>query len=213
MTSAPKWTQDFPEVAVPPKRLGGAYQRARSQTCHGDNTDIRPSANEIVLPTMCKRENGEKTGEKYQTSGAIMALNIYCRDGPVAFSSEYQMETAKEQSLYDLTPGDSGRRPRYVWKGGQKKHDFGDAATMCLSVAASRGLPVRLARFCDDWPRLVEARTAATVMTTTGARSGAGLSRLPPARGHGSRRAPVVSASALLLMHLPTFPLCRPLSG
>ena len=73
MTSAPKWVQDFPEVSVPLKRLGGAYQRARSQTCHGDNTGIRLSANEIALPTMWKRENGEKTGEKYQTSGAIMA--------------------------------------------------------------------------------------------------------------------------------------------
>ena len=73
MTSAPKWVQDFPEVSVPLRRLGGAYQRARSQTCHGDNTDIRLSANEIVLPTVWKRENGKKTGEKYNTSGAIMA--------------------------------------------------------------------------------------------------------------------------------------------
>lgn len=73
MESAPKWVQDFPEVSVPLKRLGGAYQRARSQTCHGDNTEIRLSANEIVLPTVWKRENGEKTGEKYLTSGAIMA--------------------------------------------------------------------------------------------------------------------------------------------
>lgn len=68
MTSSPKWCQDFPEVSVPLLRLGGAYQRAKSQTCRGENTDIRLSAGEMRLPTV----TDEKTGERYASSGAIL---------------------------------------------------------------------------------------------------------------------------------------------
>jgi len=42
--------------------------------------------------------------------------------------------------LESKTPGDNGKRPKYVWRGEAKRHDFGDAATMCLAVAASKGL-------------------------------------------------------------------------
>ncbi len=68
MTSSPKWGQDFPEISVPLKRLGGAYQRARSQTCRGKNTDIRLSASDMRLPTMWRSD-----GVKYPASGAILS--------------------------------------------------------------------------------------------------------------------------------------------
>lgn len=67
-SSAPKFCEDFPEISVPIRRLGGAFQRAKSQTCRGVNTNIRMSAQEMRLPTIA-----DETGAPYPASGAILA--------------------------------------------------------------------------------------------------------------------------------------------
>ena len=68
MCTSPKWCQDFPEVSVPLRRLGGAAQRARTQTCNSENTNSRVSATDIQLPTV----RNAKTNELYPTSGAVL---------------------------------------------------------------------------------------------------------------------------------------------
>ena len=67
-TTAPEWCEDFPEIAVPLRRLGGAFQRAKSQTCHGANTNIRLSAKEMRLPFVADADS-----VAYPAAGAILA--------------------------------------------------------------------------------------------------------------------------------------------
>lgn len=46
------FAEDFPEVSVPIRRLGGIMQRAQNQTVNGKRTKIGKTADRIVLPTV-----------------------------------------------------------------------------------------------------------------------------------------------------------------
>lgn len=73
MTDNPAFVRDFPEVAIPFIELGGAYQRAKTQTYHGEPTNPKKTEDKIVLPTI----RNPKTGLPFPSSGAILeALGI-----------------------------------------------------------------------------------------------------------------------------------------
>ncbi len=46
------FAEDFPEIAVPIRRLEGKVQRAKSLTVNGEPCDIHVNASEIILPTV-----------------------------------------------------------------------------------------------------------------------------------------------------------------
>ena len=68
ITQNPKFIQDFPEVSLPFLKLGGAYQRAKTQTYHGKPTNVKKTANRIILPTVID----PRTGRPFASSGAII---------------------------------------------------------------------------------------------------------------------------------------------
>ena len=68
MTNNPAYVRDFPEIAIPFRCLAGAYQRAKTQTYAGRNTNAHKSASRIVLPTIFD----PKTGKPFPSSGTIL---------------------------------------------------------------------------------------------------------------------------------------------
>jgi hypothetical protein len=68
ITESPKFVQDFPEIALPFLKLAGAYQRAKTQKCHGRNTNPKKSADRIIFPTVFD----PKTGRPFPSSGVIL---------------------------------------------------------------------------------------------------------------------------------------------
>lgn len=68
ITNSPAFIQDFPEIAVPFIRLGGAYQRAKLQTYNGKPTNPRKAADKIVFPTV----TNPATGKPFPSSGVIL---------------------------------------------------------------------------------------------------------------------------------------------
>lgn len=67
ITQNPAFIQDWPEISVPFLKLGGAYQRAKTQKYHGRATNAKKSANRIVLPTVID----PRTGRPFPSSGVI----------------------------------------------------------------------------------------------------------------------------------------------
>lgn len=68
MTSGTAFAQDFPEIVVPFLKLGGAYQRAKTQKYHGKATNAKRSAGKIVLPTV----TDPRTGRLFPSAGVIL---------------------------------------------------------------------------------------------------------------------------------------------
>ena len=68
ITQSPAYIRDFPEVALPFLKLAGAYQRAKTQKCHGQPTNARRAAGKIVLPTIAD----PRTGRPFPSSGVIL---------------------------------------------------------------------------------------------------------------------------------------------
>lgn len=68
ITQNAAFIRDFPEIAVPFLKMGGAYQRAKTQTFHNVLTNAKKSAQRIVLPTILN----PKTGKPFPSSGAIL---------------------------------------------------------------------------------------------------------------------------------------------
>ena len=68
MTQNPKFIRDWPEISIPFLKLGGAYQRAKTQKFHGKPTNAKKSANKIILPTIID----PRTGRPFPSSGAIL---------------------------------------------------------------------------------------------------------------------------------------------
>ena len=68
MTQNPKFIRDWPEVSIPFLKLGGAYQRAKTQKFHGKPTNAKRSANRIILPTILD----PRTGRPFPSSGVIL---------------------------------------------------------------------------------------------------------------------------------------------
>lgn len=68
ITSSPAFVQDFPEIALPFLKLAGAYQRAKTQKCHGKLTNPRKAADRIVFPTVVD----PRTGRPFPSSGVIL---------------------------------------------------------------------------------------------------------------------------------------------
>ena len=68
ITQSPAYVRDFPEVALPFLKLAGAYQRAKTQKCHGKPTNARRAAGKIVLPTIAD----PRTGRPFPSSGVIL---------------------------------------------------------------------------------------------------------------------------------------------
>ena len=67
ITQNPAFIQDWPEISVPFLKLGGAYQRAKTQKYHGRATNAKKSANRIVLPTVID----PRTGRPFPSSGVV----------------------------------------------------------------------------------------------------------------------------------------------
>ena len=68
ITQNAAFVRDFPEIALPFLKMGGAYQRAKTQTYHNVLTNAKKSAHRIVLPTIIN----PKTGKPFPSSGAIL---------------------------------------------------------------------------------------------------------------------------------------------
>ena len=74
MVGNPAFVQDYPEIAVPFLKLGGAYQRAKTQTYHGENTNPQKSSSRLVLPIVrgADADGNPGKGDPLPTSGAIL---------------------------------------------------------------------------------------------------------------------------------------------
>lgn len=68
ITQNPKFIRDYPEISIPFLKLGGAYQRAKTQTCGGVPTNLQKSANRIVFPTIID----PRTGKPFPSSGVVI---------------------------------------------------------------------------------------------------------------------------------------------
>lgn len=66
ITENPAFVRDWPEIAVPFLEMGGAFQRAKTQTYRGEPTNPKKTADKIVLPTI----RDPKTGQPFPSSGA-----------------------------------------------------------------------------------------------------------------------------------------------
>lgn len=67
-TTVPAFVRDFPEIAVPFRKLQGAYQRAKTQKYHGRLTNPRKAADRIVFPSV----DNPATGRPFPSSGVIL---------------------------------------------------------------------------------------------------------------------------------------------
>lgn len=68
ITQNPIFVQDFPEIAIPFLRLGGAYQRAKTQAYLGRSTNLKKSASKIVFPTV----TDPRSGRPFPSSGVVL---------------------------------------------------------------------------------------------------------------------------------------------
>jgi hypothetical protein len=81
-----RYVEDFPEVAVPVRRLGNIANRASGQTFDGEPTDIAWGKDGITLPTVPPPPNwpkgwGLREDGKAPTSGATIAVSGLTGDG------------------------------------------------------------------------------------------------------------------------------------
>lgn len=64
----PAFVRDWPEIAIPFIRLGGAFQRAKMQTYRGELTNPKKTANKIVFPFV----RDPKSGRPFPAAGATL---------------------------------------------------------------------------------------------------------------------------------------------
>jgi hypothetical protein len=84
----PEYGADFPEIAVPARKLQGIAQRAGGQTCGGEPTMIEWAGNQITLPTVPPPEGWQKgrgwklrDDGKVPSSGAVIAASGLTGEG------------------------------------------------------------------------------------------------------------------------------------
>lgn len=82
----PKFTEDFPEIAIAFHALGGVANRASGQLCCGKNTSITYEKEKLVLPTVPPPENWPaewplSINGMAPTSGSIIGVSGLTGDG------------------------------------------------------------------------------------------------------------------------------------
>jgi len=81
MRTLPKYVEDFPEVSVPVKALGGIAHRAAGQLCEGLPTFIKWSRTRVVLPTVSCPPNDPTPDGRSVTSGAVLGVSGLTGEG------------------------------------------------------------------------------------------------------------------------------------